>query len=132
MRSTGYDQYVLRQSQVVGNPCLMAAHRGHAAHPWPAEVAQARKTDRLGSVGGSCARLLAAWGDISCARHPGNTPSASACQRRDRLSHSDRDAQAMRARQHVRTSCHEPREFAHRGSCNAQQRADPIWHVANE
>ena len=117
---------------MVGNLCVMAAHRGHAAHPWPAEVAQARNNDRLGSVGGSRARGMHAWGDISCAQHPGNTPSAGACQRRDRLSHSNRDAQAMRARQRVRTSCHEPREVAHRGSCNAQQRADPIWRVANE
>jgi hypothetical protein len=33
-----------------GNPCVMAAYRCHTAHPGPAEVAQARKTERLGSV----------------------------------------------------------------------------------
>ena len=38
-----------------GNPWVMAAYRCHTAHPGPAEVAQARKGDRLGSVGGSCA-----------------------------------------------------------------------------
>ena len=38
-----------------GNPWVMAAFRCHTAHPGPAEVAQARKGDRLGSVGGSCA-----------------------------------------------------------------------------
>jgi hypothetical protein len=115
-----------------GNSCVMAAYRCQAAHPRPAEVAQARNNDRLGSVGGSRARLLAAWGDISCARHPGNTPRVGACRRRDRLSHSNRDAQAIRARQHIQTSCHELREAVYRGSCNAQQRADPIWRVANE
>ena len=38
--------------------------------------------------------------------------------RQDRLSHNNREAQAMRARQHVRTSCHEPR-------------AAPFWPVTN-
>ena len=134
MRSTGYDQYVLRRIsggwESVRNGCVPVP--GHASHPWPAEVAQARNNDRLGSVGGSRAGVMHAWGDISCARHPGNTPRVGACRRRDRLSHSNRDAQAIRARQHMQTSCHELREAVYRGSCNAQQRADPIWRVANE
>ena len=74
MRSTGYGQYVLRRisggwesgrngcGRLPGNSCVMAAYRCHAAHPWPAEVAQARNNDRLGSVGGSRARVMHAWG----------------------------------------------------------------------
>ena len=57
--------------------------------------------------------------------------SAGSCHHQDRLSHSNREAQAMRARQHVRTSCHEPREAVHRGGCNAQRRAAPFWPVTN-
>ena len=83
-----------------GNSCVMAAHRGHAAHPGPAEVAQARNNDHLGLVGGSRARLPAAWWDISCARHPGNTP-LHAGHRRDRLSRSEPGC-ARRARSAAR------------------------------
>ena len=67
------------ESQAVWNPCVMAAHRGHPALPGPAEVAQARNNDRLGSVGGLHARVIHARVGISCALHPGNTPSAGAC-----------------------------------------------------
>ena len=42
-----------------------------------------------------------------------------------------RDAHAMRARQHVRTSCVELREAAHGSGCSAQRRAAPCWRRAN-
>ena len=100
-----------------GNSCVMAAHRWHTAHPGPAEVAQARNNDRLGSVGGSRARLLAAWAERAahgtqatrhCTRATVGTGSRAA----------SRDAHAVRARQHVRTSCHELREAAYRSGCD--------------
>ena len=100
-----------------GNPCVMAAHRCHAAHPWPAEVAQARNNDRLGSVGGSRARLLAAWAERAahgtqatrhCTRATVGTGSRAA----------SRNAHAVRARRHVRTSCLELREAAYRSGCD--------------
>ena len=57
--------------------------------------------------------------------------SVGSCHRQDWLSHSNREAKAMHARQPVRTSCHEPREAVHRGGCNAQRRAAPFWPVTN-
>ncbi len=100
-----------------GNPCVMAAYRCQAAHPGPAEVAQARNNDRLGSVGGSGARLLAAWAERAahgtqatrhCTRATVGTGSRAA----------SRDAHAVRARRHVRTSCLELREAANRSGCD--------------
>ena len=100
-----------------GNSCVMAAYRCHTAHPWPAEVAQARNNDRLGSVGGSRTRLLAAWAERAahgtqatrhCTRAVVGTGSRAA----------SRDAHAVRARRHVRTSCLELREAAYRSGCD--------------
>ena len=96
-----------------GNSCVMAAYRCHAAHPGPAEVAQARNNDRLGSVGGLRARLLDAWAERAahgtqatrhCTRATVGTGSRAA----------SRNAHAVRARRHVRTSCLELREAAYR------------------
>ena len=42
-----------------------------------------------------------------------------------------RDAHAMRARQHVRTSCVELREAAHGSGCSVQRRAAPCWRWAH-
>ena len=44
---------------------------------------------------------------------------------------SNRGAQAMRARQHVRTSCRELREAVLGSGCNAQRRVARCWRVAN-
>ena len=100
-----------------GNSCVMAAYRCQAAHPGPAEVAQARNNDRLGSVGGSRARLLAAWAERAahgtqatrhCTRATVGTGSRAA----------SRDAHAVRARRHVRTTWLELREAAYRSGCD--------------
>ena len=93
------------------------------AHPRSAELAQARNNDRLGSVGGLRARVpvIHAWG--VCAAH-----RALATPTERRLLPPSGLAVA---RQHVRTSCHEPREAVHRGGCNAQRRAAPFWPVTN-
>ena len=105
------------ESQVVGNPCVMAAYRCQAAHPWPAEVAQARNNDRLGSVGGSRAGVMHAWGELAahgtqatrlCTLAVVGTGSRAA----------SRDAHAVRARRHVHTSCLELREAAYRSGCD--------------
>ena len=100
-------------------------------HPRSAELAQARNNDRLGSVGGLRARVIHAWG--VCAAHMAlATPTERRLlPRHDRLSHNNREAQAMRARQHLRTSFHEPREAVHRGGCNAQRLAAPFWPATN-
>ena len=45
---------------------------------------------------------------------------------------SNRDAQAMRARQHVRTSCHELREAARGSGCNAHRRVARCWFLKCE
>jgi hypothetical protein len=95
----------------------MAAYRCHTAHPWPAEVAQAGNNDRLGSVGGSRARLPATWAERAahgtqatrhCTRATVGTGSRAA----------SRDAHAVRARRHVRTTWLELREAAYRSGCD--------------
>ncbi len=136
------DQYVARQSHAVGN----RARFGRCA-PKPPCIQGQPSWLRQG--------ITTAWGRwVDCApggympggyvrrtglwQRPLPGPvSAGSCHwhRQDRLSHSNRDdlreAKAMRARQHLGTSCHEPREAVHRGGCNAQRRAAPFWSVTN-
>jgi hypothetical protein len=100
-------------------------------HPRSAKLTQARNNDCLGSMGGLRARVIHAWGVCAAHRALATPTERRLLPRQDRLSHSNREAQAMRARQDLRTSCHEPREAVHRGGCNAQRRAAPFWPVTN-
>ena len=114
-----------------GNPCVLAVYRGHAAHPGPAEVVHATNCDRLGSEDGSRARWPTSLA-VFAAHSAQATSSAGVCRVRIGCHTSNRDAQAMRARQHVRTSCHELREAARGSGCNAHRRVARCWFLKCE